>query len=406
MKRLETSYSNKSAGIKILLRNFIIATVLAVGMFFVILKFMPQFEKEMPNDQGWAVAVIAIPIAFFAIFISTQIFYIKKMEEKITVDTALSDLYVVANNPFDMKKTAIFDLAAWFICWVFTYIWGKDDSKYAVMIADAFYMTFFLLYLISYNIYYVKKGSEKMFVSFFMNDFKISDTFLIANMKELQKCLDEEDDETFCEKVEQVYITKPMLCLKLIESSIVTNTATDVQKNAFILLLRKVSEKKSRGSNLLLISYLFCLSKKALVYAYNNRDCEFFMALCNAILYSCNMCDKKISKLNKMYKRFILDEKCTDNLTMAECRSLKQAVVKGLYNYVNEIIALINNKLRFSEMLKAVDVEGDKSSVVMALINPYIKRILLDILNNLNELKENREKLLEQREVLHKEIYG
>ena len=155
---------NKIKKIKII--HDILSFIILVLLGFIFAKGVPFFEKMVLENENWAVATIALPIAFLGIYISTLLPTFEKYNS-LFASVELNKFYSYSYHPFDFSYLFIIQILYKFLVWVIAYF----SNSYATMIACSLWICFELVYLILFTMWKYRIQPHKIYIKYILYTF-------------------------------------------------------------------------------------------------------------------------------------------------------------------------------------------------------------------------------------------
>lgn len=157
---------------------------------FIIFYLFPKLESTIVGNENWAIALIAIPIALFGIYISVALELSKKMNIKV-LGISVKDMYHEIDKIADYQFSAWVSIVMHSILWVICFV-GKEYNE---MIALALFMSIYFIYLIIYSILICFKDPIDLYCKSIINNKIVKSNILNNNQKLTNAIIKEINDE-------------------------------------------------------------------------------------------------------------------------------------------------------------------------------------------------------------------
>lgn len=278
------------------------------------------------GKETWAIALIALPTALFAIYIPVHIATINKYSAIILTGVSLNDIYRRKHRWFDLQITFWYRVALFFLLWIVALIMAgtekqNEEVNIVRLIVYSLMMTVDLLYLILFDVWKHKQSAANLFVSACREDFETADREFDNNEKYLS-IIKEMVEETKIELAVGLCYFESMLddFLSLV-THLCGSTPTDDQKAIFITMFRGARKKKriskTKESDYLIADTLLYFGAIVAKKAFEKKDYPFAVAI--------------IDEMEKVYK-------WTEKMTFSKTNSVIALCNKTLSSKRNQSI--------------------------------------------------------------------
>lgn len=327
----------------------IFSILLIIASSVLILVLNNWLEKRLPNDATWSAAFIALPIAFFAILVSIHIALVQKESAIFCSEITVGALRRKTFFWYDLRVGCCVGFFLRLTLWVLTFVGIQDETKYAQLLSCSIIMIIDCIYLIVTDFVFYMIPVEELFVKAFLGDYNYVDRILdnnggVDSVIKHAAVQQGEDFDSFYLLWETLHI-ESMKSFNSVVLSIQSHIATDCQKEALILLFRRMADRKVKINDISLICYLVKTGKNLFFDSLDNQNYCFAYQILNALF---DLYVKKMSQITKTSKKIAQSTKkmrqsieLTRNETIQMLGMLKKCIVdllvslKGMREFIN-----------------------------------------------------------------------
>lgn len=220
---------------------FVLPILISVGLMVTLIQISPVFENIFSDkNQEWAVATIAIPIAFFGTLISIVVPTINKYNIRF-MGCPIKTIYKKGVHPLDFSLTMFVQVASSFILWI-TYLAKSDSAK---MVSSSLTMTIFLVYLIAFYVWKYSQTPCEIYLKGVIRPrlFQLKLSSEEQTNKYAEQYVEEEDFDK-CQKILDEF--QPAICenINSLLLSIKNNAKNEEEKMALVGLFHEIGRVK------------------------------------------------------------------------------------------------------------------------------------------------------------------
>ena len=369
------------------------------SVFFVVVTFGITFavgfaplvlDIIVVGKENWAIAIIALPLALFGIFIP-QIMQVSNKYSARFKSVTLKSIYKKGRHFFDFFNLFIYWLCLNFAWWIGAFLFF-DYTKMVIysilMLVDMIYLICFLLW---------KNGLHPCDI--YLNNVMNSYLYEMSNQDkenslydETKKLIDEGKTESTLKIVEEKY-TDFFEELDNLMLAITSNRNNSEEKNAYVGIIRKVKKLKFKETNALILIAIYCKATKLFNIMLEQKDYLFCKVLISELIDSLLTFALKyqdfIRKLLSYMEQLI---KSYDSLTIKEYQEAYEEATKFIVVLGNflDILTLFNKQF-ITTIESAEKIELLKDSITEDFIKD-INGIIPDLKRNylrLNNIIKN-----------------
>lgn len=226
-------------------------------------------------DIVWAVAFVAVPLAFFATYISVLIHYYE-LSKKFVLGITIRDLYKKAINPFDVSNTAIIYSIICGITWVAALV--QLDSQQ--MIYSALLLSVSLIYLTVIIACKIKKSSADLYFKYATSSFNIRSRWHKKQKECYEKALEivskNRDDIDGVVSIVEEEFSEFSECMRAVYLSIISSDeSSSFAKEVFLKFLKNTRKLALRESSVLIYVTAFYYAEKTIAHCLKKGDCAY-----------------------------------------------------------------------------------------------------------------------------------
>lgn len=163
--------------------KFLLFLCIGGSSLFVVYYLFPKLESTIVGNENWAIALIAIPIALFGIYISVALELSKKMNIKV-LGISVKYMYHKIDKIADYQSIAWVSIVMYSIAWVIGFVY----NDYKQMIALALFMSICFIYLILYSIWICYKDPINLYCKSIINN-KIEESSILKNDQKISNTI-------------------------------------------------------------------------------------------------------------------------------------------------------------------------------------------------------------------------
>jgi len=372
--------------------KYVVVFGILLGLYFLSNKYEILVAQKLPNDQSWAIALIAIPFALLAVYFSIHVMIIKKMNQELVLCFNIRAIYKKhAYYIFDDTMPGLLTLFISFIIWL-NYLLGNQDIKFAYLMLVSFYMMGLIIWLIFFDMHILKIQPDVLFAQAFIREVRMGDFY--AKEADINELLDNYDSDYWYQCFEKIYRGEMVDCMQGLYCALVSNSANGIQKNSIIQLINRITKMRADITKFLLMAYSISISSEILVQAFNNNDYEFFKSIGDAIDNIFVNCMNTVLKISNKTDEFKQANNFIDNLTNKETKQLIDDINKSQGNYLRYLRVYIEMHLKIGKALKEII---NKSSDKPRFIKDYVNNNFVWLLDHENRLSEINDMINNQR---------
>jgi hypothetical protein len=297
--------------------------------------FASFFEALVPANNQWAVAMIAIPIAFFGIYISVLLAVIGKYNSTLC-GWSTNDIYKSVLYWFDFSNLFLWRLGADAVSWFLNYV----VEDYAGIIAYSFVMTLDLSYLIVFNLWKYKLSIVRLLTDATISRYKLYKHKKRGKAAELVEVQSSSHTLQTIEKYVRANNPQYVFFLDFIMMEIIGSAESLDGIIAWTDILSKISKKQNRKQNVFCNCVLLSRSMEIARCCYERKDYHYFRTIiiqCSNIWRTTVVCVaendtavyKKISPIFDNFQDLTLKE--AEDFVQAESSLRKQQMPVILY---------------------------------------------------------------------------
>jgi hypothetical protein len=302
--------------------NIVLFTVCSMLCYSILSSATVFFESLIPANNEWAVAMIAIPIAFIGIYVSILIAVTEKYN-RVLCDRQLQEYYFSASYWFDFSRVIFLRFWLNLIVWFFAYL----TQDYAKIIAYSFVLTFDLVYLVIFNLWKYKLPISrlisdaiiKQYIPYNFKKKKTGEFFNNGNSNETSM----QTIYRFVKESNYIFFNHTGKLM----FEIVCDAGTKEELIAWSTILIRLNKRKRKLCNVLLNLVILNNSMGVIDYCFKKKDYVFVTTLMiqASNLWRKTVCDCFINESN-FYKKFAHFSSNSDHITACEARSICQKV--------------------------------------------------------------------------------
>lgn len=271
---------------------------------------MSRFGKL---DIVWAVAFVAVPLAFFATYISVLIHYYE-LSKKFVLGITIRDLYKKAINPFDVSNTAIIYSIIGGITWVAALV--QLDSPQ--MIYSALFVSVNLIYLTVIIAWKIKKSSADLYFKYATSSFNIRSRWHKKQKECYEKALEivskNRDDIDGVVSIVEEEFSEFSECMRAVYLSIISSDeSSSFAKEVFLKFLKNTRKLALRESSVLIYVTAFYYAEKTIAHCLKKGDCAYVNLMQDELLLISVLIHKKTNNYIKAQQgklKRVLDYLC------------------------------------------------------------------------------------------------
>lgn len=347
--------------------------------------FLSEFITS--SNEGWAVAIIAIPVALVSVFVSVLINQYQKYYNTRFKDETLKDIYKKGRHYFDCYNLILYWLFANFLMWIIEFV----NLNYVQMVIYALIMLADIIYLICFTIWKYKLLPSTLYLGNIMCVyFKIiSNTELENQVYDKTKLLiDENKANETLEIIEESYddLFEELNDLML---SIISKKDNQEEKIAYINIIKKVKSLEFKETNSLILISIYNKSIKLFDIMLKQKDYMFCKQLINELVDSwLDFISKSQDFVERLLNYLIKLIDSYDSLTIKEYQTAYREAEKftEILGDSLKILTLFND--RFEKVIKKVE----KNEILEDLI---VKDFIMRVHELIDSLKDKHVKLIE-----------
>lgn len=340
-KQILPKFKSNKKGILIkIFKIFLLISFLTVTEIF-INNAKSLLERIAPKSESLSIAIFALPVAMFGIYISILVSSAGWKNTKFS-NSNYKTLYEKSNNVFDLTPVfitkIIFDTFAWIV--------GCFNAEHSKATAYGLFITIEFLYLIFFEIWKIHMNVEKYYVNSVINNYLIyCDNYYEKNIKQRDTIGNQIKDVKIKIRTKGDIFKNEIHPLML---AIISNNTSQAEKLAFIRIVDKMKNQAFNENNILLLSIGLDCAKDLFDDAINKKDYEYAYLLAETIISGwSNIVNKHIKLYNKTTNEIDL---IIENFKKKD--SLTEPIVKRIFKILCTFTARLDS---LKSLVKEID---------------------------------------------------